>query len=80
MEGEKLQEVIFFFDDSGVLTKKEPSGYFVYAGYVFTSRDTLNSARRKYIHANKALKKALGRKDELKAANLATTHKRALFP
>lgn len=74
-----MQEVIFFFDDSGVLTKKEPSGYFVYAGYVFTSCDTLNSARRKYIHANKALKKALGRKDELKAANLATTHKRALF-
>ena len=74
-----MQEVIFFFDDSGVLTKKESSGYFVYAGYVFTSRNTLNIARRKYIHANKALKKALGRNDELKAASLTTNHKRALF-
>lgn len=74
-----MQEVIFFFDDSGVLTKKESSGYFVYAGYVFTSRNTLNTARRKYIHANKALKKALGRNDELKAASLTTNHKRALF-
>lgn len=79
MEYEELQEVIFFFDDSGVLTKKESSGYFVYAGYVFTSRNTLNTARRKYIHANKALKKALGRNDELKAASLTTNHKRALF-
>lgn len=79
MEDEELQEVIFFFDDSGVLTKKESSGYFVYAGYVFTSRNTLNTARRKYIHANKALKKALGRNDELKAASLTTNHKRALF-
>lgn len=79
MEDEELQEVIFFFDDSGVLTKKETSGYFVYAGYVFTSRNTLNIARRKYIHANKALKKALGRNDELKAASLTTNHKRALF-
>lgn len=74
-----MQEVIFFFDDSGVLTKKESSGYFVYAGYVFTSRNTLNTARRKYIHANKALKKVLGRNDELKAASLTPNHKRALF-
>ena len=54
------QEVIFFFDESGVLHKNEPSGYFIYAGYVFTDRSTLESAKRKYIHANKALKKALG--------------------
>ena len=74
-----MQEVIFFFDDSGVLHKNAPSGYFVYAGYVFTSRDELNNARRKYINANKKLKKSLGRSDELKAANLKPKHKRALF-
>lgn len=73
------QEVIFFFDDSGVLHRNEPSGYFVYAGYVFTDRKDLDSAKRKYIHANKELKKALGRSDELKAANLDAKHKRSLF-
>lgn len=73
------QEVIFFFDDSGVLHKNEPSGYFIYAGYVFTDRSVLDVAKRKYISANKKLKKALNRSDELKAANLEAKHKRALF-
>lgn len=73
------QEVFFFFDDSGVLHKNEPSGYFVYAGYVFTDREELEAAKRKYIHANKKLKKALGRADELKAASLKPKHKRSLF-
>lgn len=74
-----MQEVIFFFDDSGVLHKNAHEKYFVYAGYVFTNRDVLNDAKRKYIHANKKLKKALGRTDELKAANLKSKHKRSLF-
>ncbi|CCX58815.1 putative uncharacterized protein [Blautia hydrogenotrophica CAG:147] len=73
------QKVFFFFDDSGNLHRNEPSGYFVYAGYVFTDRRELESAKRKYIHANKKLKEALGRDDELKAANLKSKHKRALF-
>lgn len=73
------QEVIFFFDDSGVLHKNEPSGYFVYAGYVFTDRNTLEIAKRKYMHANKILKRALKRTDELKTANLSPVHKRSLF-
>lgn len=74
-----MQEIIFFFDDSGVLHRNEPSGYFVYAGYVFTDREILETAKRKYIHVNKKLKKSLGRIDELKAANLPVNHKRALF-
>ncbi|MCR5236427.1 MAG: DUF3800 domain-containing protein [Lachnospiraceae bacterium] len=74
-----MQEVIFFFDDSGVMHKNAPGGYFVYAGYVFTSREELNHARRKYINANKKLKESLGRSDELKAANLKPRHKRALY-
>lgn len=74
-----MQEVFFFFDDSGVLHKNAQEKYFVYAGYVFTNRDVLNDAKRKYIHANKKLKKALGRTDELKAANLKSKHKRSLF-
>ena len=63
-----MQNVYFFFDDSGVLHKNEPSGFFVYAGYVFTSKEELEKAKREYIHANKILKKALNRTDELKAA------------
>lgn len=73
------QEVFFFFDDSGVLHTNEPSGFFVYAGYIFTNRNMLEAAKRKYIHANKMLKRALNRVDELKAANLKAKHKRALF-
>lgn len=69
----------FFFDDSGVLHKNEPSGYFVYAGYVFTSREELDTAKRRYINANKKLKNALGISGELKAAELRASHKRALF-
>ena len=74
-----MQEVIFFFDDSGVFHRNAPGNHFVYAGYVFTNRDELNDARRKYIHANKAIRNALGRTDELKAANLEPKHKRSLF-
>lgn len=73
------QEAIFFFDDSGVLHKNEPSGFFVYAGYVFTDRNDLQAARHKYINANKKLKRALARSDELKAATLTPKHKRALY-
>lgn len=74
-----MQEIIFFFDDSGVLHKKEASGYFVYAGYVFTDREELLSAKRKYVNANKQLKEKLGRKDELKAAKLEAKHRRSLL-
>lgn len=73
------QMVYFFFDDSGVLHPKELSGFFVYGGYVFTNRKELDSAKRKYISANKALKQELSRRDELKAAGLCPKHKRSLF-
>ena len=53
--------------------------FFVYAGYVFTNREELESAKRKYIHANKQLKQSLRRNDELKAATLDIKHKRSLF-
>ena len=71
--------IFFFFDDSGTLHKNEPSGFFIYAGYVFSSREDLETAKRKYIHANREIKKATGKTGELKAAVLDATHKRALF-
>lgn len=73
------RDIFFFFDDSGVLHKNAPAKHFVYAGYVFPDRVTLDDAKRKYINANKKLKQATGRKDELKAATLNPTQKRALF-
>ena len=59
------RQIYFFFDDSGVLHKNEQSGRFVYAGYVFLSREELDSAKRKYIHANKEIKKSTGKSGEL---------------
>ena len=73
------KQIFFFFDDSGVLHKNEQSGYFVYAGYVFLGRENLDSAKRKYIHANKEIKKATGMSGELKAAGLKPKYKRSLF-
>lgn len=73
------KQIYFFFDDSGVLHKNERSGFFVYAGYVFSNRDDMDSARRKYIHANKEIKKRTGMSGELKAAYLEAKHKRSLF-
>ncbi len=73
------QKVYFFFDDSGVLHRNEGSGYFVYGGFVFTSREELDSAKRKYINANKLIKAELNRTDELKAAGLGAKHKRSLY-
>lgn len=73
------KNIYFFFDDSGVFHRNEPSGFFVYAGFVFSCREELDAAKRKYINANKAIKKALGVDYELKAAVLRNKHKRALF-
>lgn len=73
------KEVYFFFDDSGVLHKNEPSGFFVYAGYIFTSRKELDDAKRKYINANKKLKASRGICGELKASMLGPSQKRSLF-
>lgn len=74
-----MQEVIFYFDDSGVFHRNANSDYFVYAGYVFTNKEEYKAAKRKYVDANKKIKKALGRTDELKACNIENKHKRALF-
>ena len=75
------KDIYFFFDDSGVFHRNEPSGFFIYAGFVFTSREELESAKRKYRSANRALKEALGVDSdyELKASVLKNKHKRSLL-
>ncbi len=72
------KSVYFFFDDSGILHPTESSGYFVYAGYVFLSREELDRAKREYIHANKLIKNSTGMTGELKASILSANQKRSL--
>ncbi|WP_029546178.1 DUF3800 domain-containing protein [Selenomonas sp. AB3002] len=74
-----MQEVYFFFDDSGVLHKNNKTGIFVYAGYVFESRLDLDNAKRKYKALVNEIRAALGRTDEIKAFGLSNNHKRALY-
>lgn len=45
-----MQTVYFYFDDSGTFHKNEPSGYFLYAGYVFCNVNDRDIAKRKYIN------------------------------
>ena len=74
-----MQNLYIFMDDSGTLHKNEKSGWFVYAGFIFTDRQSLNSARRLYKKANKDIKDATGRSDEIKAFGLSDKHKRSLY-
>lgn len=78
-EGNILQHLYFFFDDSGILHATNRVGYFVYAGFVFTSRDQLDNAKRKYKSLLIKIKKELQCTDELKAAALGKKHRRALY-
>lgn len=57
----------------------ESCGWFVYAGFIFIGRSSLDKAKRKYINANKKIKEITGRTDEIKAWGLSNSHKRSLF-
>lgn len=75
----RIQEIFFFFDDSGVLHKNDQSGYFVYGGYCFLDKFRKEDAKRKYRALELQIKKSLGLSCELKACNIEIKHKRALF-
>jgi hypothetical protein len=75
-----MQHIYFYIDDSGVFHKSEKSGKFVYGGFVFTNTREKDSAKRKYINANKKIKQTLGVADEeIKAYGLSKNHRRALY-
>ncbi|MDR2006666.1 MAG: DUF3800 domain-containing protein [Acidaminococcales bacterium] len=76
---EITQKLYCFVDDSGTLHRNEKSGYFVYAGYVFKSKEEMYDAKRKYINAHKKISKCILPKGEMKACILSNTHKRALY-
>ena len=75
----KLQELYFFFDDSGTFHKNNPALKFIYAGYVFHSRAELDEAKRKYRKLVKDIQAKLKKQMELKASRLDNKHKRALY-
>lgn len=64
----KTQEVIFYFDDSGVLHPKAKERYFVYAGYVFLSKNQKKRANLRYLRALKS--QFPHTKHEIKGCNL----------
>lgn len=74
-----IQEIFFYFDDSGVLHKNDKSGYFVYGGYSFFDKFAKEEAKRRYRVLNCKIKTSLGVQTELKACNLEHKHKRALY-
>lgn len=74
-----MQNIFFFFDDSGTLHISNDVSKFVYAGYVFTSRKDIDSARVRYTNLVKQIQKALKTSRELKACRLRPKYKRALY-
>lgn len=74
-----MQNLYFFIDDSGQLHKNSGSDYFVYAGYVFTSNEEKDKAKREYKKLNKKIAKTEYINGELKASNLSPKNKRALY-
>ena len=74
-----MQTLFFYFDDSGVLHTTSKVKTFVYAGYVFASRQGVEHAKRRYKKSVKAIQSALGRTDEIKAYGLRAKYKRALY-
>ena len=73
-----MQTIRFYVDDSGNLSSNEPSGYFVYGGYVFTDRKFRERKQREYKALAKSICTSLGI-EEAKAYHIKRTHKRALM-
>lgn len=74
-----MQNLFFFFDDSGTLHISNEVGKFVYAGFVFTSRRDIDSARVRYTNLAWQIQKTLRTTRELKACSLRPKYKRALY-
>lgn len=79
IERSKNADVIFLFWWFRSITFNKFCEKFVYAGYVFESRETLDNAKREYRNLVKNIQRSLGRTDELKAFGLEAKHKRSLY-
>lgn len=70
MEGRKLQEIYFYFDDSGVFTQNNNVPYFVYGGIYFLDSKSRDSCKNKYKKISKQIKNHLCIEGELKACKI----------
>ena len=77
-DGTLMQNLYFFVDDSGVLHRNEPSGVFVYGGYVFSDRAMLDRKKREYKTLANKICKELGIA-EAKACHIQNKHKSSLM-
>ena len=78
MEEEK-QYINIFLDDSGIFAAEQEHPYFVYAGYVFVSKNDRINANREYRTLSDNIRGEIGHYGELKAKHLVgTKHKRSL--
>ena len=74
-----IQTISVYIDDSGALNRNEPSGWFIYAGFVFRSKIEYDNANRLYRNARNIVKQQTGRTDEIKAFGLSIEHKSKLY-
>src|SRR5882672_10930908 len=77
---ESKQHIGIFLDDSGIFCDGGSQPYFIYAGYVFLSKEERAEAKRKYRSLSDRIRSSIGHVGELKAATLTgkKQHKRAL--
>lgn len=73
-----MQQIYFFFDDSGIFHENEKSNYFVYAGYVFVGKKCRDDAKREYKTLCTKIKNSNKIEGELKASHIKKKHRRAL--
>ena len=74
-----MQHVYFYFDDSGVLHPNAPERYFVYAGYVFISKESKDDAIRKYRTVCQKIRDEIKSDGEIKAFGLSNRNKNRLY-
>lgn len=73
-------DIFVYSDESGVFDKKHQD-WFVFGGLIFLSKEEKDIQARKYIHAEKCLRKSgdIPSKKELKATLLRNSQKNKLF-
>lgn len=72
-----MQKIHMFLDDSGVLHSNEK--YFIYAGYIFTTRNERERAKKSYKKLVQQIKRETNFNGEIKAAYSKKKYKQALY-
>ena len=80
MEDVKKLDIFVFSDESGVFDSAH-NEYFVFGGIVFLSKDEKDVASRKYINAERTIRKIESKPngEEIKAVNISNADKNKLY-